>query len=370
MEILIIGNGFDLAHNLPTQYADFLHVCDLVKTVGVDLSWGSRFPMPGVADQSDQELLCYFVSKIGKNRYLEFEELVRHNFWIDYFQEEKEYIGEKWLDFEEAIKEVIVQLSLIKTLTKNEVTALTERKIKQIYNLLNGYPELKGDSGPNGLIYNLFEQHKRMVRAFEIYIDGYVNKTECSRNQLFEKKYDHVLSFNYSDTYKNLYDSAADCCFIHGKADVNRNTSESNIVLGIESAFEDHDNVGKEVLPFEKYVQRIVKRTDSSYLEWLDVAFDGECNVHIFGHSFGSSDADVLKYFIDNENERVKQVVKTYIYCRDDEDRAEKIINLAVILGRDKLVKMTSGRRQSIRFIVPDKGNMEEMDDGSGIKDT
>ena len=28
MKILIIGNGFDLAHKLPTSYKDFLNVCD------------------------------------------------------------------------------------------------------------------------------------------------------------------------------------------------------------------------------------------------------------------------------------------------------------------------------------------------------
>ncbi|MDE5907952.1 MAG: bacteriophage abortive infection AbiH family protein [Lachnospiraceae bacterium] len=26
MNILMIGNGFDLAHGLPTQYRDFLHL--------------------------------------------------------------------------------------------------------------------------------------------------------------------------------------------------------------------------------------------------------------------------------------------------------------------------------------------------------
>lgn len=28
MEILLIGNGFDLAHELPTQYVDFLDFCE------------------------------------------------------------------------------------------------------------------------------------------------------------------------------------------------------------------------------------------------------------------------------------------------------------------------------------------------------
>ncbi len=27
MNILVIGNGFDLAHGLPTKYGDFLELC-------------------------------------------------------------------------------------------------------------------------------------------------------------------------------------------------------------------------------------------------------------------------------------------------------------------------------------------------------
>lgn len=37
MKILIIGNGFDLAHGLPTKYTDFLQICSIVKTAKV--SW-------------------------------------------------------------------------------------------------------------------------------------------------------------------------------------------------------------------------------------------------------------------------------------------------------------------------------------------
>lgn len=33
MEILVLGNGFDLAHKLPTQYRDFLHFVEVIKLV-------------------------------------------------------------------------------------------------------------------------------------------------------------------------------------------------------------------------------------------------------------------------------------------------------------------------------------------------
>ena len=33
MNILIIGNGFDLAHGLPTKYDDFLDFCETVRRI-------------------------------------------------------------------------------------------------------------------------------------------------------------------------------------------------------------------------------------------------------------------------------------------------------------------------------------------------
>lgn len=33
MKILLIGNGFDLAHKLPTRYKDFLDFCDKAKKI-------------------------------------------------------------------------------------------------------------------------------------------------------------------------------------------------------------------------------------------------------------------------------------------------------------------------------------------------
>lgn len=36
MNILVIGNGFDLAHGLPTKYTDFLEFCKMVSKIYED----------------------------------------------------------------------------------------------------------------------------------------------------------------------------------------------------------------------------------------------------------------------------------------------------------------------------------------------
>ena len=52
----------------------------------------------------------------------------------------------------------------------------------------------------------------------------------------------------------------------------------------------------------------------------------------------------VLKQFILSAN------TKTIVYYRNDFDRAEKIKNLAIILGPDKLIQLTGGIAPNIEF--------------------
>ena len=44
MNILLIGNGFDLAHGLPTKYTDFLFFCHAVKRVVEDSKIEDKIP--------------------------------------------------------------------------------------------------------------------------------------------------------------------------------------------------------------------------------------------------------------------------------------------------------------------------------------
>ena len=369
MDILIIGNGFDLAHKLPTRYPQFLDFC---RYVNEHRSYGNVYTpiyVPVVTDTDEVRTNSVFMEQVGFKPWSEFIHIIENNFWIDYFQHNR-IKGDKWLDFEEEIKKVVLFLNTKMHLSIDEMSASEKSQYKKIFNVLDKYRNLIENPMNITLLHNLHEEHNKMVRAFELFIDGYVNRINVNPiNGLPQIEFDHVLSFNYSNTYTRVYNSKLDCCYIHGKACSNRDEMSSDIVLGIETAFEDNANVGKEVLPFEKYVQRIVKQTDNSYLEWLECAWSGDCNIHIFGHSLATSDEDVLKYFIDNKNEIANERIKTFIYCRDEIDRAEKIINLAVILGREKLVKKTAGKGKSISFIDLSKDNMEENHEGSGIKE-
>ena len=74
MDILILGNGFDLAHDLKTKYSDFLEYCQ------------KQFSRVVVYKPTDK---------------------FYNNLWIRHFLNVQQKMGEKWIDLEEEIYKVV-----------------------------------------------------------------------------------------------------------------------------------------------------------------------------------------------------------------------------------------------------------------------
>ena len=72
----------------------------------------------------------------------------------------------------------------------------------------------------------LYKDLNRLTRALEIYLDESLRAHQINviSPDINEIKIGAVLSFNYTDTYRRLYDkeNIIQYDFIHGKADSNR----------------------------------------------------------------------------------------------------------------------------------------------------
>ena len=77
MDILIIGNGFDLAHGLKTSYGEFLDFCKNLK----------------FEDESEQ--------------YSDYKHCLEKNLWMKHFITRQNQLGNTWIDLENEIYEVI-----------------------------------------------------------------------------------------------------------------------------------------------------------------------------------------------------------------------------------------------------------------------
>ena len=97
MNILVIGNGSDLAHGLPTKYTDFLGFVERFE----NLKKSSMIMSNGGLSNTAKPIYKYLDKLIFENRKLSFEldKLISSNIWIKYFSSSEKYIKENWIDF-------------------------------------------------------------------------------------------------------------------------------------------------------------------------------------------------------------------------------------------------------------------------------
>ena len=374
MNILVIGNGFDKAHNLPTSYNDFLDYIMIVNNCSEqDIHRKDQFYIQ-VKDfiLENHDILD------------EFKKLVYNNLWIKYFLERRKYLVKKekinWIDFEGEISYIIQILdSLMKEIKKSHSNSLNDTEIvnflptekDKCYNLfikdffddkLDFYDEITEGYDHSLKSKNLLRLKKktledlnRLTRALEIYLCTFIEKQEI-RNKLSDIRtleIDRVLSFNYTSTYDKVYadKNKIEFDYIHGKADIKHDQFNCPIILGIDE-YNDENEKDENIyfVEFKKFYQRILKGSGCKYKKWLEPKYDHVSNmkdineVYFFGHSLDVTDKDIISEIILSEN------MYTTIFYRNQNDLSSKIINLVKVIGQDKLIEMTSEPNRQIWF--------------------
>lgn len=378
-KILLIGNGFDLAHGLPTSYSYFLDFCDKVEKIFTfqhrltEMVYKRKFLDDWNTDKTIKSKLleCYenrkncFEDKIT-TQCKELDELydcIKENVWINYFLEREKSIGENWIDFESEISNVVQAIETLKGYIERDEDVLKIKDTKQktiIYFLKIAKKSLQDVFNLkriDGFIEDISIELDKLIRSLEIYICEFVNEIDIIKENDDIKTItpDYVLSFNYSNTYERIYGQSKEVTYdyIHGKADIENNVDTCNLVLGIDEYLEDDKNDKLEFIAFKKFYQRIYKSTDSTYMKWVEQIKkypEVNHNLFIFGHSLDKTDRDILKLLICNDN----VTTKIYYYRKNKNDKKElgKLIkNLVRIMGQDELISRTMGEHKTIEFI-------------------
>lgn len=367
MNILVIGNGFDLAHGLKTKYEDFL------KFTQTYLEYDEAYrKKPEIKE--------------------ELESLIKDNLWLEYFysiyESRKQEGKDGWIDFESEISQVIQVLDAYNLDIENGIregkykVPLNQRGIDILKPFIMGrdkgigaYMFHFGKDFINRKKRELLTDLKKLIRCLEIYLCEFVTTDDVKK--LYDITnlpiIDKVISFNYTDTYEKIYkpDRFVKFDYIHGKADVNKTVETNNMVLGVdEYLLGDDRNQNIEFIEFKKYFQRIHKETGCEYRKWLkemesDDIYEriveqtyGPANevvdyiirrtayhkIFFYGHSLDITDKDIIRALI------LAQRTHTTIYYLDKEDYARKITNLVKIIGQDELISRTGGVDRSIFF--------------------
>lgn len=356
MNILIIGNGFDLAHELKTSYKDFLNFYNIKNINDFE------------KDSSN-----------WKNK-------LKTNLWMMHFQTVKNSLGDNWIDLEQEIFDVIESFHLSHidgtfTPLSDEYPQILsmdfklELNLKQIGNKMGHNDKYDFTKEATDYIIENIENLKikqfyfKDIKAFANFLYEELRFfTKCFENYLLEDvgskikeapRYNllfkgntsvnfnnlRILNFNYTNTFEKIYgdkysynfNDKTKPVYIHGKAS---NSSECSLVLGAKS-FKSKNNDGK-ILPcfnvFKKHNQRHKYNTVEDYqnLSWelknmtangVEPKIPYHFAYHIIGHSLNSSDHEILKDIL-----TIVENAPIYIYYYNEETHQDLIDNISEIV--------------------------------------
>ena len=155
MNILVIGNGFDLAHELPTSYQDFLRFTDRY-----------LFDYGIIPDKLESEI----------------RSLVSENKWIKHFK--KFYEDNGWIAFETEISDIIQiidqkipEFEKIKERGSGSVKFNTkeQKKLEDFDSTVKQGVVFDVDYISN-IKEHMIDDLNKLIRCLEIYLDYIVNK--------------------------------------------------------------------------------------------------------------------------------------------------------------------------------------------------
>ena len=166
-----------------------------------------------------------------------------------------------------------------------------------------------------------------------------------------------IITFNYTDTASKLLGIPQDNThFIHGKINFLREENTINtMVFGIEDKESDLESINSDLIPYQKYYQRAVKETGNYYECFFELTRDGldsiPKNIIIFGHSVDPLDKEIFQNCFKLAEKKSGGYKFIFLY-HDDWAKRSIIKNLAIILGKQKLISLTG--EQKITFVKSD----------------
>lgn len=358
MNILIIGNGFDLAHGLPTKYEDFLNFIYAFK-------WFNKQQNKFTFDEKNKKFKDFIHDLVNKEtnaaKRNELYDLIEENSWIEYFEKSKKDGG--WVDFERDISKVIQALDRIRKKEKEFLRNIPngtefqvddyDRKIIRNLKILN--TSIIRVNELEKIKIRLLGDLNKVTRCLEIYLEEFGDNFGITMKlpdieELGRVKY--ILSFNYTHTFQRLYQGAnekIDYDYIHGEIKQESDLKTCNLILGIDEYLDQNlRNQDNEYIQFKKFFQRIYKKTGCKYIDWKK-SINAGCssqkhNIFIYGHSLDVTDGDILKDLIEIDN------AKTTIFYHSQEALGKQIANLVKIIGENELISMVHGEDAKIVF--------------------
>lgn len=400
MNTLVIGNGFDLAHDLPTQYKDFMNFFQFCEAI---LSLDDRKTELFYVVKANRNIwkslkrkMRDYIRKIYKKKgeiisivppfIVEYYDKGNRNCWYEYYKailtddsdlvkEHFTIAGDNWVDFEKEISRVVSKIERDSII---ETTEIERGSSTVIIDLKDYYEHISCDKGKEIILYirqkhYVFKHMKEFISHLRKELDVFINFMDSYimfiRNMEIEEKLDdfeengskilfhRVISFNYSDTFEHNYKLYIDNYlnpkhmeetieYAHGKAGEEHEQYISNLVLGCEETLQDNkSSKDTRCAYFKKYMQREIKNTATKYSGFYN---EKDCNLIYEEDEFGNKYQTKTAYFFGhsldvNDGDIIKFVIdnndNVVIFYYDYDDCIAKINNLITILTKEEYLK-------------------------------
>lgn len=299
--LILIGNGFDLAHNLKTSYSDFLKdyisnsINDFItKFSSVDplLSIRQKYSGSNVRfrDMCTPEYALRYLEELQNHEYVNIT--IKSRFLIDTIKRLSEV---NWVDLENDYFSQLIKYKVNNGFNFERVKELNT-EFDFLKNKLEEYlakHQKESDLAFSNDYQNIFCE---MIRGNEIV-------TRSVKDQLVKRIL--ILNFNYTNTvekYKEACNQSAptDINYIHGQL----NTPSNPIIFGFGDEFnkdylEFEDLRNKELL---KHIKSFGYFKTSNYHNLIRFTDSDDFQVYILGHSLGLSDRTMLKQIFEHES--------------------------------------------------------------------
>lgn len=337
-KIIIIGNGFDLAHGLKTRYVDFIN--DYLNSVLLKVMNTNAHNDKLLEIYSESTIIMHSPDISDKNGVRIYSDAIKvYRELID----SKRHITKKYLS---PLLQGIIQYSdsapnwydleqmyfdlLYKKVNTIEITP--ERTLDEFLNQFDHIRDLLIEYLKKIELEESSALERLKSKYLELFTAGVVKTRSIKEDNAFSHLY--FLNFNYTPTlnwYINevnkQYSCNTDTYYFHGDLD----NKFGAPIFGFgdvqdkkyqEILRKNNDNMLRHIKPF-KYL-------DSYNLNRLNAIIgQGQYEVDVFGHSLGLSDRTILNSIFENE---ACEKINLYFYQNDKgDDYINKVANIARI---------------------------------------
>ena len=350
-DIIILGNGFDLAHGLATGYKDYVKEMIIdssrtfaqqplysdspfrLKEYSIHLAYEEGYVAPYLFEQKQNDELAALYLQVARYNNSIPSDFIKHiieDFW-----------HKGWVDLEDAYFSFLPKITPQRKHDRKDVEALN-KQMELLGKSLCKYLGTLKRPAPSEDIRTLFEQIKKeqIGRAHsisqQIKIAPDDNRVESPSMEIIDRLAGiTVLTFNYTNTCEALYKNALTIkavdlplniahylpaegippTFIH----IHGSLKEEDIVLGYgdetTDKFRELEDANDNELT--KYFKSFYYMQNPRYRQFFEVLERGPFRLHLMGHSCGLSDRVLLSSIFNHPN---LEDVKIYYHDRGENE--------------------------------------------------